>query len=176
MKGKFDIPVIKTREGFEDGGVQNVVTWHARNEERVCGYDAQCVVRIRRVAIMQRGECRALIWRHFVRRITYELLRGQASTWHHEQRAFSRYELATGHGTCCHATFALSSDVLDAKATGLGLVDGFVHDRRPAQSDYLGKDAGCDAFYAPGRDSRQHDILGTLYVRRQPRCRVGFGK
>ena len=128
MKGKHDTPMINTREGFKNGGVQNVVTWHARDEERVGGYDAQCVVRIRRVAVVQCEECRALIWRHSVRRITHELLGGQASTWHHEQRAFSCHEPATGHGTCCHTTFTLSSDVPDVKATGLDLVDGFVHD------------------------------------------------
>lgn len=61
-------PVIKTREGFENGRVKNVMTWHARNKERVGGYDTQRVVRIRRVAIVQRRECSTLIRHHCVRR------------------------------------------------------------------------------------------------------------
>jgi hypothetical protein len=33
-------PVIKTREGFENSRIKNVMTWHARNKDRVGGYDA----------------------------------------------------------------------------------------------------------------------------------------
>src|SRR5258707_990992 len=68
-------PVIKTREGFENCRIKNIMTWHAGNEERVGGYNAQCVVRIRRVAIVQRKECRTLIWCHCVRCDIYKLSR-----------------------------------------------------------------------------------------------------
>src|SRR6266403_565978 len=158
-------PVIKTREGFENSRVKNIMTWHARNKERVDGYNAQCVFRIRRVATVQRKECLALIRCHRARRSIHELSRGQAGTWHYEQCTFSCHGFTTKHGTCCHATFALSSNVFDAKATGLVLADLFVLDGLPVESDYLGKDTGCGAFYGPCGNSRQHDIFRTSYVR-----------
>ena len=154
------------------------MTRHPRDQKGVGGYDTQCVVALvtRRLAVMQREKCCPLIRCHRVRRRSHEMLRGDASPWHHEQSAFSCQKLATGHTARCYTTFSFSSDVFDAEATGLGLVDWTIRGLGPALRDHFGEDARRNALHAPCGNSRKQDVLRASHVCREPRRGGTFRK
>jgi hypothetical protein len=154
------------------------VTRHPRNQKRVGGYDTQCVVAlvIPWVAVMQRKKCCSLIRCHRARRRSHEILRGYASPWHHEQSAFSRQKLAARHTARCYTTFSFSSDVFDAEAAGVGLVDGTIRGLGPALRDHFREDARRNALHAPCGNSRKQDVVRDSHVCREPRRGDTFRK
>ncbi len=102
------------------------------------------------------------------------MLSNHKSAWHQEEGALSRHKLAAGNGACRHATFTLSTDVRNAKATSLTFVNWFVFGLWPAVLDLPREDTGSGVIDSPCRDPHQDDISRASNMGYQPLCSSTF--